>query len=167
MLLSGVAALTLSRSEIDTLSDHYKLTLESLLKLHKKTPEPFIFFISGSLPFPGILHLRQLGLFSTICRLKDNILHSVAKYVLTTASDNSKSWFVQLKNICSQYGLPHPLQLLECPPTKDRFKHLTNLKVQEFWVDKLRKDVQKLSSLKLFNPFYMSLSSPHPIISTC
>ena len=124
VLMSGVASLTLLKSEVDALAQHYKQTLENLLKIHKKTPESFVFFISGSLPFPAILHIRQLGLFGMICRLEDNILHRLAKYILTTCSDNIYSWFSQIKMICTKYRLPHPLTLLESQPSKESFKKL-------------------------------------------
>ena len=143
------------------------MTLEGLLKVHKKTPESFIFFISGSLPFPALLHLRQLGLFAMICRLENNILQNIAKHVLITSSDNSQSWFAQIKKICHQYHLPHPLTLLEFPPPKESFKHLTELKVHEYWVAKLRSEAAELDSLYCFKPQFMSLSTPHPIITSC
>ena len=131
VLMSGTPALTLLQSEIDTLAHHYKCTLEGLLKLHKKTPEPFIFFIAGSLPFQAILHLRQLGLFGMICRLEENILHHLAKHLLTTSPDTSHSWFIQIKKICKQYQLPHPLSLLQSGLSKESFKLLTNKLVQQ------------------------------------
>ena len=91
VLMSGVASLTLLDSEIDTLAHHYKCTLEGLLNVHKKTPDPFVFFMSGSLPFRAILHLKQLGLFGMISRLEDNIHHGLAKYLLTPSPGSSHS----------------------------------------------------------------------------
>merc|ERR1712208_156714 len=41
------------------------------------------------------------------------------------------------------------------------------LKVQDFWQTKLRHDASLLVSLKFFHPKYMSLSSPHPIWTSC
>ena len=167
VLLSGVSALTLLEAEIDTLAHHYKQTLEGLLKVHKKTPEPFVFFISGSLPLRGLLHLRQLGHFGMICRLENNILNKIARHLLITSPDSSKSWFIQIKDICQQYQLPHPLQLLESPPSKEAFKELTKQKVHKFWETKLRNDAAPLDSLAFFKPQNMSLSTPHPIITSC
>ena len=123
--------------------------------------------MSGSLPFPATLHLKQLGLFAMICRLDNNILHRLAKYILTTSPDNSHSWFIQIKKICHQYQLPHPLTLLESPPTKEFFKQLSKRKVHEFWEDNLRLEASPRTSLFLFKPQHMSLSIPHPLITTC
>ena len=167
VLLSGLGALTLLKSEIDTLSHHYKQTLEGLLKIHQKTPACFVFFVSGTLPFPAHLHLKQLGLFGMISRLENNTLHRLAKQQLTTCTDSSHSWFIQIKELCQQYQLPHPLSLLESPPSKESFKHLTKKNVHHFWESKLTLEASRLDSLANFKPQYMSLFTPHPLITSC
>ena len=78
VLFSGVGSLILNKSELDVISHHVKTTTENLLKLHNKTPEPFVFLISGTFPAAATLHIKQLSLFSMICRLPDNILNTVA-----------------------------------------------------------------------------------------
>ena len=169
VLLSGLGCLFLLESEVNVLSHHYKVVLEALQKLHTKTPEPVVFFLAGSLPFRGFLHIRQLTIFSMICRLQNNILHKIAEYVLTRLPDTAKSWFMQIKKLCFQYDLPHPLQLLKEPPNKHELKKLIKLKVQDFWQTKLRQDAIKLqdNSLKYFNPHFMSLSQPHQLWLSC
>ena len=165
--MSGNAPLTLLESEIDIFSQHYKETLEGLLKIHSKTPRAFVFFVAGSLPFRGIFHLRQLNLFAMLSRLQDNILHKLAKYLLTTSPDSSHSWIMNIKKLCNLYQLPHPLTMLESPPSKESFKKLMKDKVQTYWEKKLVLESAPLDSLAFFKPQYMSLSSPHPIITTC
>ena len=167
VLLSGVASLTLLKSEKDTLDLHYKTTLESLLKIHAKTPRSFVFFMSGSLPLQATLDLRQLGLFAMISRLKDNILNRIAKHLLVISQDSSRSWFVQIKEICQKYQLPHPLTILESPPSKIPFKLLAKRHVQHYWEVKLREEAAPLDSLIFFQPKQMSLHRPHPLITTC
>ena len=98
VLLSGVASLLLTKTEADTLFLHIKETTESLLKLHRKTPAPVVFFLAGRLPGEAQLHLKQLTLFGMICRLSGNVLNTVAHHLLTYA--NSKNWFSDIKNIC-------------------------------------------------------------------
>ena len=93
VLLSGVSSLILLQSEEDALSQHYKETLQGLQKLYQKTPRAVVYFLAGSLPFPALLHIRQLGLFSMITREPNNILHSMAKYMLTTLPENTRTWF--------------------------------------------------------------------------
>ena len=167
VLFSGVAALILSRTEKDSLISYVKTTTQNLLKLHPKTPEPFVFLISGTLPGEAVLHLRQLSLFLMICRLPDNILHAVAHQELLSPR-TSKTWFGQLEEVCFQYALPHPLQLLEYPPERENFKKLVKLKVADFWKQKYIAQIKdkNLTSLLYFKPEYCSLLHPHPILHT-
>ena len=167
MLLSGTAALVLKQAEYNALDHHYKVKLQSLQKLYEKTPDPVVYFLAGSLPASALLHLKQLTLFGIISRLPQNILHTIGKYVLTTSSDASKSWFFHIRALAQRYGLPHPLQLRENPLTKMAFKKLIKSKVHDFWESFLRQSSSNLSSLTYFHPNYMSLSVPHPIWTTC
>jgi hypothetical protein len=93
----------------------------------------FVFFVAVFLPFRGIFHLRQLNLFAMLSRLQDNILHKLAKYLLTTSPDSSHSWLMNIKKLCNLYHLPHPLTMLESPPSKESFKKPTKDKVQTYW----------------------------------
>ena len=120
----------------------------------------------GSLPASAYLHLRQLSLFIMICHLNGNILKSHANYVLTTCKDSSKSWFLCIRDLCIKYGLPHPLQLLEKPPSKEQFKKVSRLKVNEYWHTWYSSEVSSLSSLHSLHTPYLSLSVPHPIWTT-
>ena len=102
-----------------------------------------------------------------ICRLPDNILNRIARYILTTAKENSTSWFVSISKLCSLYGLPHPLILLDNPVPKMLTKKLFKTKVLDFWQKHLRLSSSELDSLLYFKPEYMSLNKVHPIWSTC
>ena len=75
VLLSGLSSLILNKSEEESVHHHYKVSLERLQRLYKATPAPVVFFLAGSLPAPGLLHLRQLSLLGMIARLgPDSIL---------------------------------------------------------------------------------------------
>ena len=167
VLLSGTASLVLKKVENESIDMHHKNKLQYLMKLHEKTPEAVVYFLSGSLPASAVLHLKQLTLFMMIARLPDNILYRIAKYILTTSKDSSKSWFLHIRDITQQYGLPHPLQLMENPPSKERFKKLIKSKVNDYWEYKLRKSSSSLKSLRFFNPNFMSLKNTHPLWTTC
>ena len=124
MLLSGIASLVISKSEMKLLESHYCTTLERIQKLHSNTPKAVVYLLAGSLPLEGIIHSRQLSLFSMVCRLKTDLLHQHGRYVLTVLNSSCKSWFFQIQNICLQYNLPHPLALLQSDLTKEKFKSL-------------------------------------------
>ena len=166
VLFSGVASLVLNPTDINLINQHYKKVLSNLLKLHRGTPAPFIYFVAGSLPGQAILHLRQLSLFSMICYLQEDPLHKRAKKSLTSCSKSAKSWFTQIRDICLQYDLPHPLRLLETPISKQRLKKLAKSKVIDYWETKLRANTTSLNSLSYFKPEFHSLLHAHPILWT-
>ena len=157
VLFYGVASLILNNTEVEIISQHAKHTTQNLLKLFKKTPEPVIFLISGTLLGEGTLHLKQLTLFGMICQLPGNILNTIAKHILHSCTDNDKSWFAQIRSQCYTYSLPHPLILLENPPTKVEFKSALKKNIAEFWQNKLRNKVRneesEMSSLKYLSEF--------------
>ena len=167
VLFSGVASLNLNNSEVAVLHAHHKKTLLNLQKLHKNTPECFVMFLAGSVGATATLHMRILGLFGMICRLPDNILHKISLNKLTTEPDNSSSWFIQLRQLCSRYNLPSPLSLLLHPPSKCSYNSLVKKRVLDKWQEKYRSDAEGKDSLLYFKPSFMSLLRPHPLWTTC
>ena len=166
VLLSGTASLVLSQAELDILDGHYLHTLIKLLRLHDKTPGPIVYFLAGSLPASALLHQRQLSLLNMICNLKNDPLQKHAYHALLLSKFHPKSWFVQVRNVCLRYGLPHPLELLENPLPKIKFQKLVKQKIAEFWHRQLSAKIDSLSSLAHFNSSYHSLLLPHPLWTT-
>ena len=64
------------------------------------------------------------------------------------------------------YNLPHPLTLLSDQPKKEQFKRLIKCNITDFWQQKLLAHSATLTSLKYFKPQFMSLSRPHPMLSS-
>ena len=167
VLLSGLASIPLSNSEITILEKHYKNMLRCLMKLPDKCPDPVIYFLAGSFPLIAHIHKKQLNLFGMITRLPGSILHNLASKILMSEPDNSKSWFIGIRHLCSSYNLPSPLHLLAQPPSKAAFKSLVKLKVVDSWQQTLRQEASSKDSLLFFNPSYMSISIPHPLWTSC
>ena len=157
VLMSGLASLVLTKAEIKTISSYYKTNLLKLMKLLHKTPDSAVFFLAGTLPAEAQLHLRQLGLFSMVCQLDNNILKDIAINSLSLHYPNSKSWFLQIRSLCQQYGLSDPLFLLENPPPKIYFRNQCRLKILEYWHEKLSSEAVALSSLRYLKPAFLSL----------
>ena len=166
VLLSGLAALCLSDTEIDMIERHYKETLQRLMRLHKKTPRSVVYFLAGSIPGCALLHTRQLCLFGMISRLEDSLIKSLAVNAYSCGNISKRSWFYQIRKLCLMYCLPHPLDLLQASPTKTIFKTLAKKKVLSYWEVRLRAEAAELSSLGFFHPEYISLNKPHPIWSS-
>ena len=164
VLFSGMASLILNKSEVDNIAKHVKQTVQGLIKLCQRTPDVVIFMLSGTFPGEATLDLKQLTLFGMITRLPNNILNEIAKQNLLNG--DKKSWFAQIRSLCIQYCLPHPLTLLQKPLEKAAFKSLIKLRIADFWQIKLRERATELSSLRYFKPEFMSLLQPHPILRT-
>ena len=126
-----------------------------------------IYFLTGALPVTALLHKRQLSLFYMIARLPHNILYQIGKYVLTTLEPSSNSWFLTIHKLCTLYNLPHPLLIMDNPPSKEKGKLKIRSHVINYWEIKLRQSSSGLTSLSYFKPEYMSLARTHPIWSTC
>ena len=163
VLLSGVASLVLSRKDIEVLENHYSHTIEALQKLHSNTPRAMVYLLAGTLPIEGLIHSRQLSLFSMICRLKSDILHQHAKYVLTALDKSCNSWFFVILELCRKYNLPHPLSLLESDLNKESFKNLVKRNVRRYWTKKLEDETSDLKSLRFFHSSCCLIGRPHLI----
>ena len=133
------------------------------MKLHQKTPECVVMFLSGTLPATALIHLRMLGLLGMIARLgPNNVLHQRGVHVLMSSS-SMKSWFTHMRSICQEYSLQDPLLILQSPQSKESWKSLTKSKVLDVWEQRLRGQAEYLKSLKYFHPSFMSLTTPHPM----
>ena len=166
VLMSGLGSLVLSSHEIYIVDQQFKRTLQNLLKLSVNSPASLVCFTAGSLPGTAILHQRQLSLFGMICRLPNDFLNQHAHQVLLSSSPASKSWFLQIRDLLLQYKLPHPLQLLENPPTKEAFRKLVKSKLFDYWEVKFRSESSVLPSLPYFHPEFLSLRAPHRLWTT-
>ena len=74
--------------------------------------------------------------------------------------------FCQISNLCKKYSLPSPLQLLQNPLSRIKYKKLIKSRVIDYSEKELRSQAASLSSLLYFRPQYMSLVSPHPVWSS-
>ena len=166
VLMSGVATLVLSGTEVSIIGQHLKCTYQNVQKLLPKTPDAFVYFLGGCLPGEAEIHVRMLGIFGMVARLTDDPLRIHARNVLVSTKPTSKSWFWQIRDICLKYDLPHPILILDRQPSKDAFKNLFLPKVINYWQNKLRGEAALLPSLLNFRPEFMSLAKPHPIWTT-
>ena len=91
VLLSGLGSLALLQSELDVIDHHVKVTQERLMRLHPKTPQCVVAFLSGCLPGKALVHQRMFSLFDMICELKDSVLFYHGMHILVTAKQSTKS----------------------------------------------------------------------------
>ena len=166
VLMSGLASLVMTDSEVAMIDKHYKNTYQNIQKLLPATPNCVVCFLGGCLPAQAVLHMKQLTLFGMVARLQNDPLNIHARNILVAAKSSSKSWFCQIRNICLMYFLPHPLQILDNPPKNEVFKSLIKSHIVDHWEKKFRGEANLLPSLKFFKTHFMSLTKPHPIWSS-
>ena len=172
VLLSGLAALVLGKAELEALDHQHKITLERLLRLYPRTPAPVVYLLAGSLPASAHHHCRQLGLLGMLARQGPaSILHRMATFILSAPIISNHAsrnlWFFQVRNLCLQYTLPDPLDVLAAPPTRGKWKRQVNCQVQTYWLAKVRAQAAALPSISHFRSTHLSLSSPSPLITLC
>ena len=102
-----------------------------------------------------------------ISRQKGSHLYNLGIKVLTSGKPSLNSWFQQIRHLCLKYQLPHPILLLEDDRAKGRFDRLVRSRVVDYWERQLRMEAAALTSVPYFKPQFMSLSSPHPIWTSC
>ena len=147
MLLSGIASLVFTDKEVKVMEQHYKVHLERLLRLHQ----------------------RMFSLFGQLCRLRDgdNILAAHARNILASSSLSSRSWFWKLRQLCLQYGVPHPLTWLDSRPSKLQVKAMVRPAVLQYWRARLQSKADSLRSLGYLRTRFMSLTRSHPLFLSC
>ena len=95
----------------------------------------------------------------------ESLLHKHAVNVFCMPN-TSWSWFRQIADICLLYQLNHLLNYLDSPMSKEAFMKQVKCQMLDYWNQALRGDANELSSLCYFKPQFMSLSKPHPLITT-
>ena len=133
------------------------MTLERLQRLYPRKPAPVVYFLSGTLPAPAILHLRQLGLLLVIALLGPiNILWKHGTYVLQHSVQHS--WFSAVRDLTLQYPLEDPLpNLTSTTSSKTAWKAKVRSAVTAHWHRKLTAAASNLLSLHFLCPSFLLL----------
>ena len=110
-LTYGLDVLTLSNSEIQKLNQFHKRFLKQVMHLHERTADAAVYILSGQLPLVADLHKRVLGTLGSVLR-SNSIERELAERQIQLKDKKSKSWFVYVGPILSQYNLPSTIDLL-------------------------------------------------------
>ena len=147
----------------------YKVHIQRLLRLHQATPAPAVYLTAGCLPLSAKLHLRMFSLYGQLCRLRegDNILANHARYIFSSTTPSSGSWFWKLRQLSLQYGLPHPASWLSSRPSKLQMKTMAKSAVLKYWLATLRSQADALPSLKYLQTNFLGLTRCHPLFRSC
>ena len=80
-------------------------------------------------------------------------------YFLTTFPTHPT--YLNIRDICAMYRLPHPLVLLSGDLSKHAFKSMAKLHIRKYWKERLTDEVRNLKSLQFFEPRTCSVWRPH------
>ena len=166
-LIYGMEVVLPRGKHLDTLEKFYKKYMKLLLSIPVTTADPAVYIISGTIPVEATIHKRALTLFGNISRLTSSSIEKrIARRQLNIKGQKSNSWFVALRELCFKYDLPQPLDILNDPPGKEKWKRIVNKQVNGYWTARLSHQSTLYSSLKYLHTEDYSYGQRHPVIQT-
>ena len=120
------------------------------MHLQERTADSAVYLLSGQLPLVADLHKRILGTMGSVLR-SSSIEREIAERQIILKDHKSKSWFVYVNSILSQYKLPSTLDLLSTEFSKNAWKQTVDNKINAYWVDKIKLEASEKSSFRFLN----------------
>ena len=137
---------------MDKLERVYKKLLKQVLSLPDTVADPAVYVLTGTIPIEAVVQKRALTLLGSICRLDgDSVEKQLARRQPSIKIFSSHSWYIVIRKFLIKYDLPHPLDLLDDPPTKTRWKATVNKCVNEYWCSTIREKAALCPSLQYLN----------------
>lgn len=69
--------------------------------------DPAVYILSGAMTVEGVIHNRPLVVFGSLCRLgEDSVEKRLARRQLAVMSFENSRWFVAIRKLFIEYGLP-------------------------------------------------------------
>ena len=142
-----------------------KKVLKQILSIPTTTADPASFILSGMVPVEAIVHLRVLSLFGIIALLDDSSVEKRLAYrQLTIHGQSGGSWFSHLSIIMVKYGLCSPMEILQKPMSKCRWKTYTTNAVYTYWMKRIKEQADTYSSLEYLSACHYSPGTVHPLM---
>ena len=149
------------------ISVFHRKILKSFLNLSKSAPTPAIHFLLGELPIEGKLHRDMFSLFFGVWCNPGTKIHQIIKYLLSSSSENSRTWVINMRHICQMYKIEDPSSCLENPaPSQTVFKETVITKITAFHENELRRKAVNNEHMKYFNVNLSGLRvKPYPCLT--
>ena len=162
VLRSGLSTFSLQNSHLEPLALFQRKLLKSILKLSSTAPTPAIHFLTGELPIEGKIHRDMFSNFFSVWSNPDTKIHEILKYLLRTSSENSRTWAVHMRHLCTRYGLEDPeIYLSRDAPSRSAWKELISTKITIFFENKLRRAAAANSNMGFLNTYSCNLRGRH------
>ena len=112
------------------------------------------------------IHKDIFSLFYILWSNKQSKLYEIISYILNNMNGKSRTWCKYFSNICQQYGIENPSELIkQDPPSKSSFKKNIETRILSFHENEQRKRASNIKRMKYFNISLFGLNSKcHPAI---
>ena len=162
IIRSGLSSFALRTQQMSPLSLFHRKVLKSFLHLSQTAPTPAIHFLLGELPMEGKIHRDMFSLFYSVWNNPDTKIHQIVKYLLSTSSDNSRTWAINMRHIFQMYQLEDPLSCLQKDaPEKSVFKETVMTKITAFHENELRTKAKSNDLMQFMNVSLSGLRGRH------
>ena len=146
ILRSGLSSFALRKGQLQCLSLFHRKVLRGILNFSKSSNNTALYFLLGELPIEGQIHRDVFSLFYNIWCNPDTKIYQIVKYLLETATSNSRTWSAHLRNLSKMYDMEDPLACLSRdPPSKATYKEHILTKICAYH-EKQQMDLAKQNS---------------------
>ena len=136
----GLSSFALRTLQMSPISVFHRKRLKSFLPLSKSAPNPAIHFLLGELPIEGKTHRDMFSLFFGVWCNPGTKIHQIIKYLLSSSSENSRTWVINMRHICQMYNIEDPSSCLERPaPSHSMYIETVIMKITAFHENEVRR----------------------------
>ena len=129
-LAYGLDVLTLSKIEIQK-TQYHKWFLKQVMHLPERMADSAVYLLSGQLPLVADLHKQVLGKLGNVLH-SNSVEREIAERHILLIDNKSRSWFVCVNKILTQYNLPSTLDLLSADFTKETLKQTADKHISTY-----------------------------------
>ena len=165
-LIYGLEVHNLRKKDLQQLEAFQRRNLKQLQGLPIRAPDTASLALIGMLPVGACIEKNALTLFCNIARDQSCIENQIATRQLAVRDITYVSWFSTIRKTLNMYDLPSAYELLENPPTKEKWKCLLKEQIHGSVEESWRNDIASKSSLKYLNPESVKVGKVHQIYSS-
>ena len=165
VLLYGMELIIPKATPLAQLELFQKRMLKQILSLPTRTADPAVYMLSGLLPVEAQIHIRALGLFNNICnQAEDSVEKTLARRLLIVKSNESNSWFIEIKNILRKYNMLEAWWYLDNAPKKAIWTTAVKRKIHEHWSKPIVESTPYYNGLRYLSCVNLEKGKLHPIL---
>ena len=162
-LTYGLEIQRLAKTDLENLEKFQRKCLRQIQGLPDKCSNSVTLGLLGILPVEHIIQKNTLNMFRNILDNPDLVEYEIVERQLIMKNLNEKSWVNDVKCIHKVLNLPSAYELLENIPSKERWKHMVNSKINSHVHSMWKDDISTKTSLKYLNPEALSVGKYHPV----